>query len=352
MNASRTSNKNRKQMYLIILLLFLMLSYPGCKKCPTCPGNPYIVVPDDIDNIQQAIDSLPEKGGTVYIKAGEYVLSEGIHINRSDVTITGEKGTLIKLGDRVNQPVFLLGSDEEIPEVGIGNVQIKNLEIDGNKSNQTSEVDPDRIWIRNNGMDVRMANKLWISEVEIYNARSGGIVISWNSEDIFIDKSSFHNNFFDGIALYASEDIQVTNFSCYENEAAGLSLDNQVENVIFSDGMVKDNLKPGIFARDSKDLSFNNLMIKNNGINDSINFEDGCFLSHNDQITGRASGVTRLFFNGCSFIDNKRNGIWLASSVEQSPDVSVVGCLFSGNGEESIKVHPDGELYQEANVFQ
>jgi len=59
-----------------------------------------------------------------------------------------------------------------------------------------------------------------------------------------------------------------------------------------------------------------------------------------------------LFFNSGSFIENRRNGIWLPSPASQSPDNTVVGCLFSENGGETIKIHPEGELFQEANIFQ
>jgi hypothetical protein len=343
----------------LISLISLLTLFNSCCEiiCPTePPGNSlFIIVPDDFTNIHQAVNSLSlqENGGTIYIKAGTYILSKSIHVNFSNVTITGEQGTLIKLDDNINQPVFLLGSEEIIPETAIQNIQIMNLEIDGNKDNQNSEYDATRYdAIRNNGIDVRMVSKLWVSNVDIHNTISGGIVISWHSSHVFITNSSFHYNRFDGIALYTSENIQVNNFSCYANEAAGLSLDNQLKEVIFSNGIIEDNLKPGIFVRDSEDISFFNLIIKNNGQHDHIHFEDGCYLSHDNSITDRSSGVTRLFFNGCSFIDNKRNGIWLDSPASQSPGNSVIGCLFSGNGEEAIKIHPDGELFQDSNVFQ
>lgn len=122
-------------------------------------------------------------------------------------------GTLLRLEADVNQPVILIGSDEENPSVSIENISVKVLEIDGNMSAQDSETDPNRPWIRNNGIDVRAVTDLHISEVDVHHARSGGVVVSWDSKIIYIDKSSFHHNYFDGIALYASEDIIVSDFS-------------------------------------------------------------------------------------------------------------------------------------------
>lgn len=342
---NKTPISNKKQGILIVLVVISLIFHFGCdkNKCPVCPENPYIVVSDDINDIQQAIDSLPEDGGTVYIKAGTYILSQGIHINRSDITITGEEGTLIKLDDDVNQPVFLLGSDAENPTTSVENIQIENIEIDGNKDNQTSETDPDRPWIRNNGIDVRMVNGLWVSNVDIHHTRSGGIVVAWKSKIIFVENSYFHHNYYDGIALYDSEDIMISNFICYENNAAGLSLDVKLKHTSFNNGLIKNQGDVGIFVRDSEDISFHDLVIYNSG-------DHGCFLSHVE--IGSNTGVKRLLFAGCSFLDNNGCGLYLASPKSESPNVSVIGCLFSGNTQAAICIDPNGELYQEGNIFQ
>jgi hypothetical protein len=311
-----------------------------------------ITVPDDMNSIQLAIDSLPEAGGTIYIKPGIHLITQAIHVNRSHITIAGERGTVLKLGDGVNQPVLLIGSDDETPTQCIKNIQIKNFGIDGNRKAQSSETDPTRPWLRNNGIDVRMVSDLWINHVDIFDARSGGIVVSWDSKRIFIDTSSFHDNFFDGIALYASQDIQVTNFNSYDNNAAGISLDNRLQHVLFSNGIIKNNDSSGLFVRDSTDVSFFNLMVVANGHNDGVNFEDGCYLSHSADSSDNITGVTRLFFNSCSFIKNKRNGIYLDSPVSQSAKNAVVGCLFSENGGEAVKMLGGSALSLASNIFQ
>ncbi len=307
-------------------------------------NSPFLIVPDDFMDIQLAIDYLSGNGGgTVYIRSGTYTLSEGLHIKSSNITVSGERGAIVRLGDHVNQPVILIGSDEETPTNTINNIKVVGLELDGNKDAQDSENDPDRLWIRNNCIDIRMVHDLWISEVELHDARSGGLVVSWSSRYVFVDQSIFHHNYFDGIALYASEDIQISNFLIYNNNSAGLSLDNDLQNVVFNSGSVKNNGTVGIFARNSMDLNFHGLVITDNQ-------EDGCFLSHDDNVP--ASGVTRLFFDGCSFLDNGRYGLWMASPASESPKNTVAGCLFSGNTMGAIEVHPAGELFQSGNVFQ
>lgn len=338
----------KQWVYLLTLAISCTFFLGGCegKRGPVGPVGPaaVIIVPDVFTDIQEAIDSVAQVGGgTVYIRSGHYTLAQGIHISSSNTTVMGEQGTVLALADHVNQPVILIGSEAEAPTVGIENIRIENLELDGNKDSQDSETDPDRPWIRNNGIDIRMASSVWITGVDIHDARSGGLVAAWSPRYLFVDKSTFHHNFFDGIALYDGEDIQVSNFFCYENNAAGLSLDNGLENVAFSSGSILNNGNVGIFARYSTDLTFHGLLVGHNG-------SHGCFISH--QEVGTSTGVTRLFFNSCSFIDNDGYGFWLASPASESPNNTVVGCLFSGNTDGALEVAPNGELYQQGNVYQ
>ncbi|MGZ2369512.1 right-handed parallel beta-helix repeat-containing protein [Ancylomarina sp. YFZ004] len=303
-----------------------------------------LIVPDEIEDIQEAIDLISTNGGgTVYIRAGEYALSKGIHIKNSNITISGEQGTILTLEAGVNQPVILIGSDTETPSNTIENIKIESLEIDGNMAAQNSVTDPNRPWIRNNGIDVRAVNDLYLSELDIHHARSGGLVVSGNSSIIFIDKSSFHHNYFDGIALYASEDIQVSNFFCYDNQAAGLSLDNDLKYVMFSTGSIRNNGDVGIFARHSKELKFQDLLIADNQ-------SHGCFLSHESMGTG--TGVNGLIFNSCSFTSNDGYGFWLASPASESSKISTIGCLFSSNILDAVNLDVNGELYMTGCIFQ
>jgi hypothetical protein len=307
------------------------------------PTPSMLVVPDEYPGIQDAVNDIPQEGGTVYVRAGQYVIDQGIHIKRSNVTILGEQGALVRLEDGVNQPVFLVGSDAQTPSSYIENIKISDLEIDGNMANQNSEMDPARTWIRNNGIDVRMVTNLRIANVNVHDARSGGIVVSWGSYQIIITDSYFYNNFFDGIALYDSENINVINFMCLNNGSAGISLDNQLSDVLFDNGIIESNGDVGIFARSSEDIGFHDLLIADNQ-------SHGCFLSH--QSLGTDTGVIRLYFDGCSFLDNVGYGFWLASPASESPNNAVVGCLFSGNAAGAINLDPNASLDTEANILQ
>lgn len=331
-----------------IMLVILILLLLGCKiPVPVCPKEKdnqlYVVVPDDFANIQDAINSLPNNGGTVFIKAGNYIITESIHINKSNVTLKGEQGTYLKLDDHINQPVIRVGTDKEIPVYptdSIKNINILNIEIDGNKTNQDAEEDVKRKWIMNNGIDVRMVDNLYIANVKANNTRSGGIVTSWWCHRIIIENVYCYENYFDGIALNASEDVIITNFFCYENNAAGLSMDNQIKRASFSIGIIRNNEDVGIFVRNSEDLHFNNLIVHSNG-------SHGCFLSHWED-SPETTGVKRLFFSNCSFLNNSGYGVWLASTQQYSPDNVVASSLFSGNALGQI----NGPIDSVNNIFQ
>jgi hypothetical protein len=303
-----------------VVVIPLDSSSQSCQSCP-----PEVVVTKS-DSIQNAIDNLPVDGGYIFIKSGVHEIDSGIHINRPNVTISGEQGAIIKLKSGVNQPVFLVGTDIASPTLAnlITNISISNLKIDGNQAGQSSETDPTRPHIRNNGIDIRTVSDLWINTIEIHDARSGGIVASWKSSNIFISKVNTYDNYYDGIALYDSTNIVVTDFISNNNDhGAGLSLDNELKNVIFSSGFIQGNSDVGIFARNSENMLFSNVIVSDNG-------NHGAFLSH-DSSSPSNTGIKSILFTGCSFQDNSGYGIQFASPATYSNKNAVTGTLFNGN---------------------
>ncbi|MGB1888034.1 MAG: right-handed parallel beta-helix repeat-containing protein [Akkermansiaceae bacterium] len=305
--------------------------------------------------IQKAIDELPKEGGSIFIPAGRYELDGMVHINRSNVTLRGETGTLLVLGDAVKQPNILIGSDAAHPDPKkkIKHIRIANLELDGNKDRQDSEYHPTKPWLRNNTIDIRGVDDLRVENVDCHHARSGGIVASWGCERIWIRGSSFHHNFFDGIALYTSDGIMVSDFYCYENKSAGLSLDNKLKNVTFTNGHIYKNNDCAIFARDCTAVNFRNLNIHDNG-------EHGAFLAHQVYPEGHKeenqivpdSGMHDCSFTSCSFTNNGGHGVCFSSSSKMSSGNSIIGCLFSHNKESAVSNVEEGFLVQSGNIEQ
>ncbi len=295
----------------------------------------FIITPDNVADIKKVITTADGIYRIILLKEGEYVLEEAIHIAVSKIAIIGEEGVVLRLADRVNQPVILVGDDKEVPEYIIEEIKIENIEIDGNMDNQTSETGDPQSWIRNNGIDIRKVRNLSISNVLIHHCRSGGVVASWDSENIFIYNSYFYSNYFDGIALYASKNVLIKDFVSSRNNAAGISIDNKLQNAVFINGLLLENLDVGIFARDSSDISFLNVMVVSNA-------SYGCFLSHQHPKT--ATGCSKFTFNGCSFIGNKKTGMWLAAPIEDSYENKLLNCIFAGNEGKQIELSPGASL--------
>ncbi|RLC68525.1 MAG: hypothetical protein DRI26_10025 [Chloroflexi bacterium] len=83
--------------------------------------------------IQQAIDALPNSGGRIFIKAGEYIISSAIQINKNYITIEGESpiNTCLKLADGANCNLIEFTANW-------GLIRIRHLELDGNKANNVA----------------------------------------------------------------------------------------------------------------------------------------------------------------------------------------------------------------------
>ncbi len=351
---------------LCILALFTIMQFQGMasmavaadkvvviplvsKKIIPCPTLTDILV-EAGESIQDAINALPAEGGTVMLAAGLHELAAGIHINRSHVKIVGEPGTIVRLKDHVNQPVFLVGTDVQTPDINndlISDITISNLEIDGNQANQDSETDPNRSWIRNNGIDIRMIDGLRVTDVNVHDNRSGGIVASWKCNNISMSNIQCHDNYFDGIALYDSENIMISDFSANNNDhGAGISLDNALKDVVFCNGIIRDNYDVGIFARYSTNIIFRNMLVSGNG-------NHGAYLSHNFDGGNYATdrGVTNFLFTGCSFQGNAGYGIFISDDEPTyDHDNAVTSSLFNDNSDGCINTTDSTVLSQDAVI--
>ena len=134
----------------------------------------------------------------------------------------------------------------------------------------------------------------------------------------------------------------MSNFFTYDNiEGAGISLDNKLKQVSFNGGVLKNNRTHGVFARDSEDINFHDLMVFDN-------IENGVYLHHESPASG--TGVKRFFFQGCSIYDHPGYGFWLRSPASDSPNNTIIGCVFENNTLGCIKEDPGALIYQASNI--
>jgi hypothetical protein len=338
------------RMVLVVFVLFAEATYQqsyafdikGCSYEVNAPSNVQQPVRNSED-LKKALSIANKQGRseklTINVAANTYTLQDTFRISQSNVSIIAEPGTKVVLADHVNKPVIAIGSQEENPTQLIENIQITGIEVDGNKSHQDNEFDKDYPWIRNNGIDVRGVRRLTIENVVVHDNRSGGLVVSWGSSDIYVSNSSFNNNYYDGLAYYASKRIYTQNCTMISNNNAAISLDNNFQDSIFSGCILDSNGDVGIFARYSEQVRFYNCVIKNS---DSF----AAYLSHDES----GKGVKDIMFSGCQILNNRDGGIYVGSTDNKSVFTSVVGCVFRANG--GIAIRSEGSVIWKASNIE
>lgn len=145
----------------------------------------------DQEQINAAVKALPEAGGTVLLCAGTYDIRRipgklgGVLIERSNVTLAGQgNGTRLVLAAKQNINVIrILGA-------GVGNVVVRDLTVDGNRSENNADVSgPDVKYahfefcgIKAYGSDprsnnVEFAHDVTIQNCNVKNAKQLGVML-------------------------------------------------------------------------------------------------------------------------------------------------------------------------------
>lgn len=167
----------------------------------------------DYASIQDAINSLPAAGGTVLIPAGLYLISSPIRIP-SNVVLTGEGfDTILKLADGANINVLENMNPSEWID---SDITIKNMQIDGNRENQTGPA---------NGIFLYTAPNSYIHHVWIHNFPiiyptgiqvSAGIHLLW-SPNTKIRRTIIENNSYSGLFVSFSNYASISHNYFYGN---------------------------------------------------------------------------------------------------------------------------------------
>ena len=132
------------------------------------------------DDIQTALNNLPESGGTVILKSGVYSVIHPICLSRDNLTLRGTGATtILRLADTANCPVVIMGSISNYPTEVVKNLRVCDLDVDGNRDNQQVEcwnIQGEGDEIRNNGLTIRSVCDASVERVRSYRCRSGGLV--------------------------------------------------------------------------------------------------------------------------------------------------------------------------------
>ena len=115
-------------MYVFLILLVSFQSLFGLQRSKQS-GN--TVSAGDYPTIQKAVDALPAEGGTVFIPAGTYKITEPIIVKKSDVSLIGAgAGTLLlNASEDGKNTIELIGTDEN----PIWRVKVSDMHLKGNE---------------------------------------------------------------------------------------------------------------------------------------------------------------------------------------------------------------------------
>lgn len=183
--------------------------------------------------------------------------------NKHDLTISNIS---YKLPDNTNEPIVHLYK--------CSNVYIHDLDLDGNKENQSNEVSNTwGFYVRNSCISLRRCFNVFIINCNLSNARSGGIVPAL-CDNIYIINCTCNNNFFDGIAPYQSSNIVISGCKISGNLYSGVSIDGNSKNIRIHDSTISNNNDWGVwFGPEQTTYENTNEIVNNNKI---INNKTGC----------------------------------------------------------------------------
>ncbi|NVM05269.1 MAG: hypothetical protein HWN67_23325, partial [Candidatus Helarchaeota archaeon] len=148
--------KLKNLLTYISFILFLLFSCQNSNNIPPSFISGNVVNAGNYPSIQDAVDALPDEGGTVFIPAGTYKISEPIIVTKSDVTLMGAgAGTiLLNTSESGKNTIELSGEDKKpIWRVKVSNMHLKGNEKCGNAiyAKRVNEISLSDMWIDYNG---------------------------------------------------------------------------------------------------------------------------------------------------------------------------------------------------------
>jgi len=298
--------------------------------------------------IQGAIAALPEGGGVVVLGPTLFPVSEAIVIDRDGVELRGMgRETILRLTDGANSSVIVIGSTATPVARIVRNIAVGHLVIDGNRGAQQFECgggpcDSGGLsFIRNNGVTVRGAEDVVLSNLSTHNCRSGGVVLEKVCRRIYVVDLESYNNEFDGLACYETEDSVFDQLQLHHNRSAGLSIDWKFNRNLVIDSTFTRNGSQGIFMRDSNANTFRNLYLRDNG-------EQGLFVAETREIPGSACRENR--FERMTITGNQTEGIRVNDA--SCTDNVIVDSRIAGNAAENVSLAEPGLLVGAETVRQ
>lgn len=220
---------------------------------------------DDVQ-IQAGIDALPVGGGKVLLSEGNYTINENdgngycIAI-LSNVTLAGQGHSALKLDD--NQDCHMIVNSDQVG--GNTNINIIDIELNGNIDNQTQVVGSYGIYLKN--CTYSSVERCHIHHVVQYGIQPELCTHSRFNNNILNDVGNAAIGDGDGIEITNSSDCIIANNICKDNYQTGIEIEESQRIVT-----IGNSIYDCIFGieLDNEETAVHNNLIKGNIIHSAV----------------------------------------------------------------------------------
>jgi parallel beta-helix repeat protein len=301
-------------MNALLISLFAFQSLFGIQRSMPSENS---VNAGDYTTIQKAVDALPPEGGTVYIPAGIYNITEPIVVKKSEVSLIGAgSGTiLLNTSEDGKNTIELLGTEEE----NLWRVKVSDMHLKGNEK-------------CGNGIYAKRVNEISLSDMWIDHHGKSGIVLDHCLENPRIYDNNLAYNKENGVWLDGCHDIVV---SANQMEENGIGIYGEgLYNATVTGNNIDDHIKNCIYFVNTLGSIITANMLEN-CLGESVVLDENCdgiVLTGN---TFRMPGVLSVIkskgvvITGNAFDSSESTAL----KVKESNLVTVSGNIFSGTGE-------------------
>ena len=312
---------------------------------------------NDQEEIIQALNDLPETGGEVVILDGIYNIKASINILKDNVSIRGNgNATILKRKYDSTNTDSGHTAKGLITLNGKSGCKIQGLQIDGNKTEHTSEYNcgiylssSSNNTITSNTCNDNNSNGIYLSSSSNNNTITGNTCNNNDSDGISLSSSSgnkvtdntCNNNYNNGICLYSSSGNTVTGNTC-NNNSGGIDLYSSSNNNTITGNTCNDNNSDGIRL----DSSSNDNTITGNTCNNNDGDGIDLYSSRDNTVTGNTCNNNKYdgiflssFSNNNTITSNTCNNNNIGIFLYSSSDNTIIGNTCTNNNSYGIRLY-------------
>ncbi len=303
--------------YLPVSMLVLSLSLLSCQRSSSVAQSALsdnAINAGNYSSIQEAVSALPDEGGTIFIPAGTYEISEPIIIEKSEVTLIGAgSGTiLLNISKEGKNTIELTGQEGE--GKSIWRVQVSNMHLKG-------------------------------------NANCGHAIFASYVDEIFLSEMWIDHHGKTGLHLYhCTENPRISDNNIAYNKENGVFIDGCHDVVISANEMEENGI--GIYLQNVW-----NATITGNNIDDHIQYCIYC-----DKVLGSIITANMLENSNdvCMLIDEGCSGITVTGNILRRPGdlrikgtrgITITGNTFEMTDGNSIEVENSNLITISGNII-